>query len=266
MVEQALGAWTSRYRLREPLEMLTRRLDAIAADIGLSSRSALFAPASVLDTFTQQAVDGAHEAFLAGVTGNGTELVMDGRRVAERLVTALRISKADCLPWLTCELLSWFFDSVTAQIENRPLTRRYTDEPFSDVVAVRINPRMSPRRKLREGRQQLANHLAAEREKSTAKRMPKSGGQHIDTYLDWLVQNGLHGVSVRALARELLVIERGVSPSDSYDAHRRVQYGIARAREWLAAVATRMSIPLPAQPKRRTRKSSKRRRPGCPPG
>jgi len=51
------------------------------------------------------------------------------------------------------------------------------------------------------------------------------------------VQNGLHGVPVRALGRALLHSERDVLRSSNYDARHRVEYGIRQARTWLAAVA-----------------------------
>jgi hypothetical protein len=117
MVQHAFDNWLTRYGLRQPLEMLTTRLDTLAFDAGLSSRTALFALESTVDASTQQAVHGAYEAFWVGVNGNGVELVRDGHRLAEQLVTALGLS-AGCIPWLTWELLSWFCDSVRAQIED----------------------------------------------------------------------------------------------------------------------------------------------------
>jgi len=260
MVVQAFDDWTTRYGLRQPLETLTTRLDTLASEAGLSHRTALFSPESTRDASTQQAVQQAREVFWNGVTGNKAELEQDAHRLAGQLVTALGLS-ARCVPWVALELLSWFFDSLTAQIQDRTVTRRYTDEPFGEVVAVRIDPRMSPRQRVREMREQMAMHRAAERKKSPARRMPKGGGQHIGTYVGWLVRNGLHGVSVRALARALSQNDRGGSPSPDYDARRRIQYGITRARTWLAAVAARTPVLSPAQPKRGTpRKRSKRRR------
>ncbi len=247
VVQHAFDDWATRYGLRQPLETLTTRLDTLAFDAGLSSRTALFSPESTRDALTKQAVDQAHEVFWNEVTANAVELVQDGRRLAERLATALRLSHA-CGPWLTEELLSWFFDSLTAQIKNRPVTRRYLDEPFDEVVALRIDPRMSARQRVHVIQQQVANHRAAEKKKSTAKRMPKGRGQHIATYVGWLVQNGLHGVSVRALARALLRNEHGVPRSLDYDARRLIQYGITQARRWLAGVATRTPVSSPAPP------------------
>ena len=124
MVQLAFDNWTTRHGLREPLEALIARLDTIAADAGLRARTALFVPESTLDTSTQTARDEAFETFWNGVTGSGVELVRDGHRLTEHLVTALGLS-ADCVSWLTCELLSRFFDSLTTQIHDRAVTRRY---------------------------------------------------------------------------------------------------------------------------------------------
>src|SRR5439155_7333493 len=153
------------------------------------------------------------------VTGNGVELCQDAYRLTEQLVTALGL-EARCIPWLACELLSWFFDSIRAQIEDRTVTRAYTEEPFPEVVAVRIDPRLSARQRSRAVREQVVIQLAAARERSTGtpKKMPNRGGQHISTYVEWLVQNGLHGVRVPALARALLRSERDVPRSPKYEA------------------------------------------------
>jgi hypothetical protein len=265
MVQHAFDNWASRHGLRRPLETLTGRLDAIAADADLSSRTALFAPDSTLDVSTQLAVHQALEAFWNGATGNAAELVQDGCRLAERLATALRLSDV-CGPWLTGELLSWFFDSLTAQIHDRAVTRRYAEEPFRKGVTVHIDPRLSARQRSRDLQQQVADELAAAKAQSTAGKMPKSGGLYIDTYVEWLVKNGLHGVSVMALARALLRSEHDVPRSPNYDARRRVQYGITQARRWLAAVA-RLPSSRPAQPRRRTtrKRSTRRRRRRSPP-
>jgi len=261
MVQHAFDSWATRYGLRQPMETLTTRLDTLAFDAGLSSRTALFALESTVDASTQQAVHRAYEAFWVGVNGNGVELVRDGHRLAEQLVTALGLS-AGCIPWLTCELLSWFCDSLRAQIEDRALTRGYTEESFPEVVAVRIDPRLSARQRSRAVREQVVIQLAAARERSTGtpKKMPNRGGQHISTYVEWLVQNGLHGVLVPALARALLRSERDVPRSPKYDARHRVQYGIRQARTWLAAVAHTPSS-RPVQPRHRmTRKRATRGR------
>ena len=267
MVQHAFDSWATRYGLRQPMETLTTRLDTLAFDAGLSSRTALFALESTVDASTQQAVHRAYEAFWVGVNGNGVELVRDGHRLAEQLVTALGLS-AGCIPWLTCELLSWFCDSLRAQIEDRALTRGYTEESFPEVVAVRIDPRLSARQRSRAIRQQVGIQLAAAREQSngTKKKMPNGGGQHISTYVEWLVQNGLHGVSVLALARAVLHSERDVLRSSNYDARHGVEYGIRQARTWLAAVAHTPSSG-PAQPRHRTtrKRSTGGRRKGSPP-
>src|SRR3989442_3699432 len=254
MVQHAFDSWATRYGLRQPMETLTTRLDTLAFDAGLSSRTALFALESTVDASTQQAVHRAYEAFWVGVNGNGVELVRDGHRLAEQLVTALGLS-AGCIPWLTCELLSWFCDSLRAQIEDRALTRGYTEESFPEVVAVRIDPRLSARQRSRAIRQQVGIQLAAAREQSngTKKKMPNGGGQHISTYVEWLVQNGLHGVSVLALARAVLRSERGVLRSSNYDARHRVQYGIRQAPTRLAPGAHTPST-RPPPPRQRTHK------------
>ena len=260
-VQDAFNDWTIRYGLRQPLETLTTRLDTIAFDAGLSSRTALFPPESTRDASTQHAVHEAYEAFWIGVNGNSVELARDGHRLAEQLVTALGLAEV-CIAWLALELLSWFCDSLRAQIENRAVTRRYTEEPFSEVLTVRIDRRMSAREQFRDIQQQVANQLATATKQSaaSAKRMPKRGGRHIATYVEWLVQHGLHDVRVPALARALLRSERDVPRSSKYDARRRIQYGIGQARTLLAAVA-RLPSSRPAQPKRRTtRKSSTPRR------
>jgi len=236
-VQHAFDDWATRHGLRQPLETLTTRLDTLAFDAGLSSRTALFPPKSIQDASTQQAVHQAHDAFWDGLTGNGVELGQDAYRLGEQLVTALRLSEV-YIPWLTLELLSWFFDSLCAQIEDRAVTRRYTEEPFPEVVTVRIDPRLSARQRARALQQQVAIQLAAARERSTEtkQRMPSRDGRHIATYVEWLVQNRLHGVSVVALARALLRSE-GFLRSPNYDARQRVQYGMRQARTWLAAVA-----------------------------
>jgi hypothetical protein len=237
MVQHAFDNWATRYGLRKPLETLTRRLDTLAADAGLSSRTAFFPPESTRDASTQHAVHQALEAFWS-VTGNWVELGQDAGRLSNELVTALGLS-AGCIPWLTWELLSWFCDSLRAQMEDRAVTRRYTEEPFHEVLTVQIDPRMSARQRSRAMQQQIDTQLAAAREQSagTSKRMPNRGGQHIVTYVEWLVQNGLHGVPVPALARALLRSERDVLRSSKYDARHRIQYGVRQARMWLAAVA-----------------------------
>ena len=130
IVQQAFENWETRYGLRQPLETLTTRLDAIAFDAGLTSRTALFPPESTRDASTQHAVQKALETFW-NVTGNWIELGQDAQRLSNGLVTALGLS-AGCIPWLTWELLSCFCDSLPAQIEDRAVTRRYTEEPFSE--------------------------------------------------------------------------------------------------------------------------------------
>lgn len=80
------------------------------------------------------------------------------------------------IPWLTLRLLSWFFDSLRAQIEDRAVAHVYTEKPFPSIVALGRDPRLSARR-----------------------RMPNHGGRHIATYVERLVQKRLHGASVRAL-------------------------------------------------------------------
>src|SRR5262249_45318210 len=152
-------------------------------------------------------------------------------RLAEQLVTALGLSEV-CIAWLALELLSCFFDSLRAQIEDRAVTRRYTEKPFSKVFPVRIDSGMSAREQFRDMQQQVANQLATATKQSAAnaKRMPKRGGRHIATYVEWLVQHGLHGVRVPALARALLGSERDVPRSSKYDARQRIQYGIGQAR------------------------------------
>jgi hypothetical protein len=257
MVQEAFDDWATRYGFRQPMETLTRRLDTLAFDAGLGSRTALFPPESTLDASTQQAVRQAFEAFWSGVTGNGVELCQDVHSLTEKLVTALGLL-ASCLPWLTLELLSCFFDSIRAEIEDRAITRAYTEEPFPKFVTVRMDPRLSARQWSRM-RQQV---LAAARDQSTGtkKKMPNRGGRHIAIYVEWLVQNGLHGVAVRALARALLRSERDVLRSSVYDARHRVQYGIRQARTWLAAAA-HIPSSRPAQPRHRTtRKRSTRGR------
>jgi hypothetical protein len=245
-VQQAFEDWATHQGFREPLQTLTTRLDTIAADAGLSSRTALFAPESTLDASTETAGHEAVEAFWSGVTGNSLELTRDGRRLAEPLVTALRLSEV-CIPWLTWELLSWFCDGLRAQIENRPVARRYTEGSFRELVTVQIDPRMSARQRSRAIQQQVATQLAAARAQSTVRRMPNRDGQNIATYVESLIKNRLHGVSMMALARALLRSEPDVPRSPNYDAHRRVQYGIAQARTWLARVAPAPS-PQSAQP------------------
>ena len=232
-VQQAFDDWTTRQGFREPLETLTTRLDTIAAGAGLSSRTALFSPESTLNASTETARHEAVEAFWRGVTGDPLELTWDGRRLTEQLVTALRLSEV-CIPWLTRELLSWFCDGLRAQFENRPVARRYTEASFPELVTVQIDPRMSARPRSRAMQQQVAAQLAAASEQSTVRRMPNRDGQNIATYVEALVKNGLHGVSVRALARSALRSD-DVPRSANYDARRRVQYGIAQARTWLAA-------------------------------
>jgi hypothetical protein len=246
MVQHAFVNWATRYGLRQPLEALTTHHDALAFDAGLSSRTALFLPESTRDASKQQAVRQALEAW--SVTGNWVELGQDARRLTDQLVTALGLS-AGCIPWLTLELLSGFCDSILAQIEDHAVTRRYTEEPFPQVFVVRIDPRWSERAM----RKQVLIQLAASRQQwtGTKKKMPERGGRHISTYVEWLVQNGLHGVSVRALARALLRRERDVLRSSNYDARHRVEYGIDQARTWLAAVAHTPSS-RPAKPRHRT--------------
>jgi hypothetical protein len=239
MVQHAFDTWATRYGFRQPLETLTTRLDTLAFEAGLSSRTALFAPESTLDASTQTARHEAFEAFWNGVTGSATELVQDGRCLAEQLVKALRLSDV-CGPWLTVELLSWFFDSLRGQIEDRTVTRQYTEKPFPDVVTLRGDPQLSARQ-----------------------RMPNHGGRHIATYVERLVQNGLHGASVRTLGRAQLRSEGGLR-SPNYDGRHRIQYGKIQARRWLAAVAR---ISRPARPRRRTTKkrSTPRHRRRSPP-
>jgi hypothetical protein len=239
-VQQAFDDWATRQGFREPLETLTTRLDIIAAGAGLSSRTALFSPESTLNAPTEAARHEVVEAFWRGVTGNPVELTWDGRRLTEQLVTALRLSEV-CIPWLTWELLSWFCDGLRAQMETRPVARRYTEASFPELVTVQIDPRMSPRQRSRAVQQQVTTQLAATREQSAVKRMPSRDGQNIATYVESLVKNRLHGVSVMALARALLRSEPDVPRSPNYDAHRRVQYGIAQARTWLAR-----AVPVPS--------------------
>jgi len=265
-VQHAFDKWAIRHGLRQPLETLTTRLDTLAVDAGLSSRTALFPPESIRDESTQQAVDQASEAFWNGVTGNGAELWQEAHRLVEQLVTALGLS-AKCVPWLTRELLSWFFDSLNAEIEDRAVTRRYAEEPFPEVVTVRIDPRLSARQRARALRQQVAIQRAAARERSTEtkKKMPSRGGRHIATYVEWLVQNRLHGVSVLALARALLRSE-GSLRSPNYDARQRVQYGMRQARTWLAAVAhSPASRPAPPGRSATSKGSTRRHRRRSPP-
>jgi hypothetical protein len=261
MVLNAFDDWATQHGLRQPMETLTTRLDTLAFDAGLSSRTALFPPKSTLDASTQQAVHQALEAFWSGVTGNGVELGQDAHRLTEQLVTALGLS-AGCMSWLTLELLSWFLDSIRAEIEDRAVTRSYTEEPFPEVITVRIDPGLSARQRSCAMRQQMDIQLAAAREQSTGteKKMPNRGGEHISAYVEWLVQHRLHGVPVAALARALLRSEGDVLRSSHYDARHRVQYGIRQARTWLAAVAHTPSS-RPAQPRHRTtRKRSTRGR------
>jgi hypothetical protein len=259
-VQHAFDNWVTRHGLRQPLETLTTRLDTLAFGAGLSSRTALFLPEAIQDASTQQAVHQAYDAFWDGLTGNWVELAQDAYRLGELLVTALRLSEV-YITWLTSELLSWFFDSLRAQIEDRAVTRRYTEEPFPEVVTARIDPRLSARQRARALQQQVAIQLAATSEQSTEtkKKMPSCGGRHITTYVEWLVQNGLHRVSVRALARAQLRREGDVLRSPNYDARQRVQYGMRQARTWLAAVA-HSPASRPAPPGRRaTSKGSTRR-------
>src|SRR5262249_6291369 len=56
MVQDAFDDWATRYGFGQPMETLTRRLDTLAFDAGLSSRTALFAPEATMDASTQQAV------------------------------------------------------------------------------------------------------------------------------------------------------------------------------------------------------------------
>src|SRR5262249_47335393 len=140
-------------------------------------------------------------------------------------------------------------------VRSRAGTRR---SPSTRNLTVRIDPRMSARQRSRAMQQQIDTQLAAAREQSPGnkKRMPKRGGRHIATYVEWLVQPGLHGVRMPALARTLLRSERDVPRSSKYDARQRIQYGLGQARTLLALVA-RLPSSRPAQPKRRTtRKSS----------
>jgi hypothetical protein len=260
MVQDAFDDWAARYGLCQLMETLTRRLDTLAFDAGLSSRTALFVPEPSRDSSTQEAVHQALETFWSGVTGNGVELCQDAHRLTEKLVTALRLS-AGCIPWLALELLSCFFDSIRAHIEDRAVTRAYTEKPFPEVVTVRIDPRLSTRQRSRALRHQV---LAAAREQSTGakrKKLPKGGGRYILTYVKWLVQNGLHGVRVSRLARALLASEPGLR-SSNYDARHRVQYGIMQARIWLAAVEHTPSSRLarPKHPTTRERSTSGCRR------
>jgi hypothetical protein len=257
LVRDAFDTWATRHGLREPLETLTTRLAGIATDAGLGSRTALWSPESLQDVSTQQAVHEAYEAFRNGLAGSGVELILDSGRLADQLATALKLPEG-CVPWLALELFSWFFDSLRGEIENRPVLRRYSEEPFP--VTVQIDPRMSARERSRAMQQQVATQLRASREQSTGKKMPTRGGLHITNYVNWLVDHGLHRVSVMVLARALLRSERDVPRSFNYDAHRRVQYGISQARTWLAAVA-RIPSSRPPQPERQpTRKRSTRGR------
>src|SRR5262249_24382176 len=238
MVQDAFDDWATRYGYGQPMETLTRRLDTLALDAGLSSRTALFAPEATMDASTQQAVREAYEAFWIGVNGNGDELHRDGHLLAKQPVSALGLSEV-CIAWLALELLSLFFDSLRAQMQDRAVTRRYTEEPFHEVLTVQIDPRMATRQRSRAMQQQIDTQLAAARKQSTGtkKKMPNHGGRHIATYVEWLVQNGLHGVSVPALARALLRSERDVPRSSKYDARYRIHYRIRKARTWLPAVA-----------------------------
>jgi hypothetical protein len=240
IVQHAFDNWATCHGFRRPLKTLTTRLDTLASNAGLDSRAALFAPESTLDA-TQTATHEAFEAFWTGMTGNAVELVRDGYGLAEQLVAELGLS-AECVPWLALELLSWFFDWLRAHIEGRAVTRRYAEQPFPDVVALRRDPRLSARQ-----------------------RTPNHGGRHIATYVELLVQNGLHGASVKALGRATLRNEGGLR-SPSYDGRHRIQYGKSQARRWLAAVA-RVPSPRSAQPRRRTTKkrATQRRRRRFPP-
>ena len=265
-VQQAFDSWETRHGLRQPLETLTTRLDRLACDLGLNSRVALFAPESPLGASTETACQEAFKALWGGVNGNVVELVRDGHRLAEQLVIALGLS-AECVTWLTWELLSWFFESLNAQIADRAVTRRYTEEPFPEVVTVRIDPRLSARQRARALQQQVAIQLAAARERSTEtkKKMPSRGGRHIATYVEWLVQNRLHCVSVLALARAQLRSE-GFLRSPNYDARQRVQYGMRQARTWLAAVAhSPASRPAPPGRSATSKGSTRRNRRRSPP-
>jgi hypothetical protein len=267
-VQHAFDNWVTRHGLRQPLETLITHLDTLALDAGLSSRTALFLPEAIRDTSRQQAVDQAFAAFWNGVPGNGVELAQDAYRLAEQLVTALRLSSEVYVPWLTLELLPWFFYSLHAQIEDRAVTLRYTVEPFPEVLTVRIDPRLSARQRARAQQQQVAIQLAATRERSTEtkKRMPSRGGRHIATYVEWLVQNRLHCVSVQALARALLHSERDVLRSPNYDARQRVQYGMRQARTWLAAVAhSPASRPAPLGRRATSKGPTRRHRRRSPP-
>src|SRR5262249_23291721 len=49
MVQHAFHDWATRYGLRQPVEALTTRLDTLAFEAGLSSRTALFSPESTRD-------------------------------------------------------------------------------------------------------------------------------------------------------------------------------------------------------------------------
>jgi hypothetical protein len=214
IVQHDFDDWTTLYGLRQPLERATTRLDALVKNAGLSSRAALFSPDCTCDPVTEQGMIEAAKTFLDGMTGNGVPLVLDAGRLGEQLVTILGLSP-DCRQWLTRELLAWFFLSLLAQIEDRAITLQYTEVPFPQVVTGPTESRLrqeSPKFK---------------------KKMPNNDGRYIATYVEWLVQNRLHGVRVRALARALLSGEGDVLRSPNYDARHRVQYGIKQARTWL---------------------------------
>jgi hypothetical protein len=264
-VQQAFDDWETRHGFHAPLETLTIRLDRLASDVGLSSRTDLFAPESTLDAATKTARREAFEAFWSGVNGNAVELIRAGHRLAQQLLTALGLS-AVCIPWLTWELLSWFFDSIAARIKHHAVTRRYTEKPCPEVVTVRIDPRMSARRQPLDSREQGDQQRAAVNAVTVETRMPSGDWRYIDGYVGWLLQQRLHGVSVRALARVRLRDERDVPRSATYDARHRVQYGIRQARTWLAAVAHTPSSRPSAETRTTRQRSTRRRRKRSPPG
>src|SRR5262249_46172366 len=146
------------------------------------------------------------------------------------------------------------------------LTQILQPHPRVGILSNPDEPATEP--EMQQTQQQMDTQLAAAREQSPGnkKRMRNRGGRHIATYVEWLVQNGLHGVPVPALARARLRSERDVPRSSKYDARRRVQYGIRQARTWLAAVAHAPSS-RPAQPRHRTtrKRSTRDRRKRSPP-
>lgn len=250
-VQQIFDNWVKCHGLREPLDEVITRLDTVAAGAGLPARAALFTPESPLDALTQTARHETVEAFWSRVSGRrAVELVLDGYCLGVVLVTALGLS-ASCVRWLTLELLSWFFDSLTAQIQGRTVTRQYLEVPFPYGVAGRRDPRSSARQRPRASTQVAEPPAAASEPSARSKRrMPTRDGRHIASYVEQLVQHGLHHASVRKLAQAQLRGEADVPRSADYDGRQRVQYGLRQARAWLAGVAC-APLPSPAQPTRR---------------